>query len=54
MLIRRLVDWLVDWVCARLGLCIDLGGDLMAPSGDEEWWPLGGEDGLDGSAGGGR
>ena len=38
-MLRRWIDWLLDWVCARLGVCIDLGGDLMAPSGDEEWWP---------------
>lgn len=34
----RWVSRLLDWLCERLGLCIRFDGDLMAPSGDEEWW----------------
>ena len=44
---RRIWDRLLDWLCDRLGVCIDLGGNLMGPSGDEPWW--GQADGLDGS-----
>ena len=36
---RKLIDRLMDWLCARLGLCIDLGGNLMGPDGSEPWWP---------------
>lgn len=36
---RSLLDRWLDWLCQRLGLCIRFDGDLMAPSGDEPWWP---------------
>lgn len=45
-MIRRVVDRLLDWLCERLGLCIDLGGNLMGPDGSEPWWP-GGSDGSE-------
>ena len=35
---RKLIDRLCDWLCARIGLCICLDGNLMAPDGTEEWW----------------
>lgn len=35
---RRWIDRLLDWLCERLGVCIDLGGNLMGPDGSEEWW----------------
>lgn len=34
-----LLERLLDWLCDRLGLCIDLGGNLMGPDGTESWWP---------------
>lgn len=30
---------LMDWLCERIGLRLCFDGNLMAPSGDEEWWP---------------
>lgn len=38
-MLRRLWDGLIDWLCSKVGLTIRLDGDLMAPSGDEPWWP---------------
>lgn len=36
---RRLLERLADWICARIGLTITFDGNLMAPTGDESWWP---------------
>lgn len=35
----RLLNRFLDWLCARIGLCITFDGNLMAPDGTEEWWP---------------
>lgn len=35
---RGWFERVLDWLCSRLGVCIRFDGDLMAPSGDEEWW----------------
>jgi hypothetical protein len=35
----RWVCRLLDWLCDLVGLRLSFDGDLMAPSGDEEWWP---------------
>lgn len=36
---RSSLDRLLDWLCQRLGVCIRFDGNLMAPDGDEPWWP---------------
>ena len=35
---QRLIDRFLDWLCARVGLCLRFDGDLCAPDGTEEWW----------------
>ena len=36
---RRLVDRVLDWLCGRVGLRLCFDGNLIAPTGDEDWWP---------------
>lgn len=41
---RSVIDRVLDWLCSRMGLCIDLSGDLMTPdlpddAGDPHYRP---------------
>lgn len=35
---KRIIYRLLDWIFGKINLNITFDGDLMAPSGDEEWW----------------
>ena len=36
---HSLLDRFIDWICQKSGLRLCFDGNLMAPDGDEEWWP---------------